>query len=355
MSLAGFKKQFNKTSQFLSEKVGGNKGSELEDEIVNLGAKMDVVNDCIENMQNKTKEYLQPNPSARTKLAVQSSMHKVRGQSAAVKYPQPEFNLGEVFKKAGAGLDENTSIYGAALSELGSGFIDLSDLKDSMEETITSSYLCPLHEIQQQDLKEIANHRKKLESRRLDYDYKKSKGAKVPSDELQAAQDKFEDSKEICFNSMSNFFDQDVEHITQLHAFASAITQYHQKCADVMENVTSTLSNKVQEANSLGRGDRRSFSRGSLHSTGGSNPSIHSNGGHGNSFVSPPPAIPEKKVPSCRALFDFDAENEGELEFKKDDIIEISSRIDENWLQGSCKGREGYFPENFVEIVVPIN
>merc|ERR1711962_945893 len=65
-------------------------------------------------MQGNTKAYLQPNPTARTKLAVQTSYQKARGQAKSAKYPQPEFNLAEVNL-----------------------------------------------------------HRKKLESRRLDYDYKK--------------------------------------------------------------------------------------------------------------------------------------------------------------------------------------
>jgi len=352
MSLAGFKKQFTKTSQYLSEKVGGQKGSEIEDDIIHLGRKMDVVNECVVNMQARTKEYLQPNPSARTKLVMQSSYHKVRGHAAPVKYPQAEHNLGEVFKKAGEGLDENTSLYGSALSELGTAFLDMADLKDSMEEVVKTSFLSPLQELQEQDMKEIANHRKKLESRRLDHDYKRNKGAKVPTDDMQAAIDKFEDSKEICFNSMSNFLSNDIEHITQLHAFAEAIAEYHKKCADVMESTTSKLSSKVTEAAAEVGGTRRTFSEISSHSDKSHESAV--NNGKKNSFIAPIVQENNKPTPSCKALYDFEAENEGELEFQKGDMIEITSRIDENWLEGVCKGKEGYFPENFVEIIVPI-
>lgn len=52
----------------------------------------------------------------------------------------------------------------------------------------------------------------------------------------------------------------------------------------------------------------------------------------------------------CRALYDFEAENDEELDFKEGDIIRVVSRLDENWLQGEFNGRQGRFPVTYVQI-----
>eukprot|EP00111_Clytia_hemisphaerica_P015820 TCONS_00046718-protein len=368
MSFYGFKKQFNKTSQFLSEKVAGNKGSQLDEEYVELERKVDIVTQGIGDFQAKVKEYLQPNPNARTRLAMQGAIQKAKGQQRNVRYPQPEFNLGDVFTRAGASLDDG-SPYCSALTDLGEAFNQISEFKDTMEYSVKQNFLDPLFQIQQKDLKEIQHHRKKLESRRLDFDYKKGKGAKVPEEELQMAEEKFDESKNLSYNSMMNFMESDVEHVGQLHSFTEAVAEYHKQCAEVMERVCAELGEKLNEAASRPRAERSFISRPvSKFSTGSTEFEVlEADGSAASASISAPVAPardvappvlavppPPSKVPSARAIYDFEPENEGELPFNEGDMIELTGRIDENWLEGRFNGHSGYFPENYVEIVVPL-
>jgi len=52
----------------------------------------------------------------------------------------------------------------------------------------------------------------------------------------------------------------------------------------------------------------------------------------------------------CKAIFDYDAENPGDLSFREGDIINVLDSSDPSgWWQGEHNGVTGYFPSNFVE------
>ncbi|KAJ1560134.1 Unconventional myosin-If, partial [Cladochytrium tenue] len=60
----------------------------------------------------------------------------------------------------------------------------------------------------------------------------------------------------------------------------------------------------------------------------------------------PPPVPPPKKLPQCRALYDYEATEADELSFKAGDLITIVSKDDEGWWTGSIRGKKGLFPGN---------
>lgn len=62
---------------------------------------------------------------------------------------------------------------------------------------------------------------KKMEGRRLDFDYKKKRQGKVQDDEIKQALEKFDESKEIAEQSMFNLLESDVR--TVLSVFMSAL------------------------------------------------------------------------------------------------------------------------------------
>ncbi|KAJ3220393.1 Unconventional myosin-Ie [Dinochytrium kinnereticum] len=60
----------------------------------------------------------------------------------------------------------------------------------------------------------------------------------------------------------------------------------------------------------------------------------------------PPPIPPPKKLPQCKALYDYNASEADELSFNAGDVITIVSKDDEGWWTGSLKGKKGLFPAN---------
>ncbi|XP_065186183.1 SH3 domain-containing protein 19-like [Sycon ciliatum] len=58
--------------------------------------------------------------------------------------------------------------------------------------------------------------------------------------------------------------------------------------------------------------------------------------------------------PCCRATFDFEGQDSSELTFSKGDMIDIVDRIDADWLKGKLNGKEGIFPDAFVQVLKDI-
>lgn len=61
-----------------------------------------------------------------------------------------------------------------------------------------------------------------------------------------------------------------------------------------------------------------------------------------------------KSGPHCIALYSFDAEKIDELSFMAGDVIELLGKVDQDWLRGRLRDREGMFPVQFVEIKVDL-
>lgn len=54
------------------------------------------------------------------------------------------------------------------------------------------------------------------------------------------------------------------------------------------------------------------------------------------------------------ALFDFEAQEDGEVSFKKGNVIKVLEKTDPNWwkgqvVNGALAGNTGLFPSNYVQ------
>ncbi|XP_033708106.1 endophilin-A3 isoform X2 [Tursiops truncatus] len=390
MSVAGLKKQFHKASQLFSEKISGVEGTKLDDEFLDMERKIDVTNKAVAEILSKATEYLQPNPAYRAKLGMLNTVSKIRGQVKTTGYPQTEGLLGDCMLKYGKELGEG-SAFGNALIEVGESMKLMAEVKDSLDINVKQTFIDPLQLLQDKDLKEIGHHLKKLEGRRLDYDYKKKRVGKIPDEEVRQAVEKFEESKELAERSMFNFLENDVtfpasidefaklsgvasgrnvlpsgqvltlarpgfiatlilpvqvEQVSQLAVFIEAALDYHKQSTEILQELQSKLQMRISAASSVPRREYKprpmKRSPSALNGVSATS-SAKTTGSH----------IPMDQ-PCCRGLYEFEPENQGELGFKEGDIITLTNQIDENWYEGVLHGESGFFPINYVEVIVPL-
>uniref|UniRef100_A0A8C9V2V5 Endophilin-A2 n=1 Tax=Scleropages formosus TaxID=113540 RepID=A0A8C9V2V5_SCLFO len=365
MSVAGLKKQFYKASQMVSEKVGGAEGTKLDEDFKELERKVDVTNKAVVEVISKTSEYLQPNPASRAKLSMLNTMSKIRGQVKSPGYPQAEGLLGECMGKYGRDLGEDTN-FGNALLDAGEAMKRLAEVKDSLDIDVKQNFIDPLQSLCDKDLREIQHHLKKLEGRRLDYDYKKKRQGKIADEEIRQALEKFHESKEVAEISMYNLLETDIEQVSQLSSLVESQLQYHRQAVQILEELSDKLKDRsVLEAQSRPRREytpkpKPAFDYADDQSNGGfthsaAPPTRTSDSSFRSCSVSSRKSRFRAEQPCCKALYDFEPENEGELGFREGDIITLTSQIDENWYEGMLRGQSGFFPLNYVEVIVPLS
>uniref|UniRef100_A0A8C3BG15 SH3 domain containing GRB2 like 3, endophilin A3 n=1 Tax=Cairina moschata TaxID=8855 RepID=A0A8C3BG15_CAIMO len=293
----------------------------------------------------------QSQPAYRAKLGMLNTMSKIRGQVKTTGYPQTEGLLGDCMIRYGRELGDD-SMFGLALLDAGESMKQMAEVKDSLDINVKQNFIDPLQLLQDKDLKEIGHHLKKLEGRRLDYDYKKKRLGKIPDEEVKQAVEKFEESKELAERSMFNFLENDVEQVSQLAVFVEAALDYHKQSTEILEDLQSKLQNRINVASS--RPKREFKPKPVITATLEVGDNQQHNGIAYSSSIKSSGSSVHMDQPCCQALYDFEPENEGELGFKEGDIITLTNQIDENWYEGMLNGESGFFPINYVEVMVPL-
>ncbi|XP_007479315.1 endophilin-A3 isoform X7 [Monodelphis domestica] len=296
MFKSGFRKQFHKASQFLSEKISRVEKTKLDDEFLEMERKIDVTHRAFIELLPKCIEYLQPNP-------------------------------------------------GQALLDCGETMMLMSDIKEALDINVKQNFLDPVQLLEAREIKDIERNLRKLESRRLDYDYIKRRDISIiHPEELQVAGGKFEESKELVRTSMTNFLENDIEQVNQLAVFIEALLEYHRQNTEILEDLYRKLHHRIRLSPYYYK-SHADFLK-TYKVKGNDRVEYRSSANSGPSFAN--------VVPCCRGLYDFAAEHEEELGFKEGDIITITSQVDENWYAGILEGKYGFFPITYVEVLVPL-
>jgi endophilin-A len=356
--------------QFMSEKIGGVEGTKLNEEFMEMERKTDLTAELVEELITKTKEYLQPNPATRSKMMLNA---KVAQNARTRNYAQPEGMLGETILRIAHRFGED-SPYVRSLMETGESFKQMAEIKYALEDDVRQDFLDPLTQLQTKDLREVLFHRKKLQGRRLDFDCKKRRranGANIVDDEMKIAEEKFEESFNAASQGMHNLLQNDVEQISQLVALVEALRDYYKSCGSILEGLADKLSALRDE--SAGRQHSQYVPKKLKELNIGAVTELDDTVANQVDQAKSGDQVSEKadqtsnvsgkedetrKWGQCVALYDFQAENAGELGFKEGQTLKLFDQIDENWYEGALEGPDGevsgIFPTNYVRVTQPI-
>lgn len=261
-------------------------------------------------------------------------------------YPHVIGTLGESFIKAGNEIYEDSqgdSEYGAALKTVGETFTDVVGLQHVFDATVNQNFLGPVKDVLERDVKEVMKMKKKLDGRRLDYDFRNNKNVKahreakpqpIPDEEIAVAKDKMDETLNHLDSQMTQLINSEPEHIAQLQQFVQAHIEFYTNSLTHLTQLAQDLEDRHTAASKT---KRDTPVRAQMSSYPDSDD--EDNGGTSG-------------VPLASALFDFEAENDGELSFKDGDQIKLISRLDENWLEGEIDGARGIFPSNYVNVLI---
>ncbi|TKS65362.1 Endophilin-A1 Endophilin-1 SH3 domain-containing GRB2-like protein 1 SH3p4 [Collichthys lucidus] len=343
----------------VSEKVGGAEGTKLDDDFKEMEKKVDITSRAVLDIMTKTTEYLQPNPASRAKLSMINTMSKIRGQEKGPGYPQAESVLGDAMLKFGRELGEE-STFGMALIDASEAMKELGEVKDALDMEVKQNFIDPLQNLHDKDLKEIQVQFCLQPSSPAAASFKEDGGppsglrlqeeasGKVQDDEIKQALEKFDESKEIAEQSMFNLLESDIEQVSQLAALVQAQLEYHSRSAEILQQLSSKMEDRIKEVSSKPRKEYAPKPRMTLELL----PPSESHNGGIHSAKSPGRSPAPMDQPCCRALYDFEPENEGELGFKEGDVITLTNQIDDNWYEGMINGQSGFFPINYVDILL---
>ncbi|XP_044211866.1 endophilin-A3-like [Thunnus albacares] len=369
MSVSGMKKQLHKASQLLNERLMGAEGTKMDDDFLQMEKSVAVIHILLVELLSKTTEFLQPNPAYRAKLSMLNTMSRIRGQGKSVGYPQTEGMLGECMLHYGQELGA-ASEFGGALAGVGEALQQVGQARDALDVDVKRTFIDPLQDLQNTDLKEIRYQLKKLNGRRLDFDYKRRRRGKVPVEDVRQAWDKFMSSKEMAERSMFILLQNDVDRLSRLAALVTALLDFHRHAHRILLGLHGNLQARLTAASN--KPERRfrprkirvrsehNVSIGFYHQ-----PSITSTVHSGEQFTALPsrPSSPiscyaDSKLvldqPCCRALYSFHSNHNGELSFSEGDLILLTGQVDANWYEGTLGGKSGLFPVSYVDVVVPL-
>ncbi|CAG8483304.1 9483_t:CDS:2 [Acaulospora colombiana] len=255
------KKNIGKFKQWANEKVGAGQKTQLTDEFQELQQKTEERHNGIDKLHAATKNYLKTmskktESEEKTKtLPIEALGSTIRnyGEDIGVESSYGNYNIPQTFL---------TVIEGSALVKFGTANEKIANLQLEFVSRVREEFLEGT-ESTIAELKQYQQLKRKLESRRLDYDAKlnrvqKSKKEKPElEEELRASKEKYDDTMEELHSKMQFINDSEDQYIQELTSFLDAQLEYYKKSYEIL----SGIRNDWVEGSSSTKPTRRTLIR----------------------------------------------------------------------------------------------
>ncbi|KAI8888949.1 BAR-domain-containing protein [Backusella circina FSU 941] len=354
-------KNLGKLKQWAGEKLGEAKSTlqtdeflELEKETINRRKGYEDLVDAVKAIEDHLSK-------------MKSSSHDLKGVPFGI--------LGTSLSNYGKKYPENSAL-GIALIDLGTLETDLGKLQLNLSQEVGDGYLKTLSN-GLEEYKRYDHLKRKLESRRLDYDAKLNRLGKAKKEkpeleqEMQASRIKYQETEHDLFDQMARMQLFEREHRDGLYALIEAQYNYHNQAIKKLEVIRSNWGKKGTFSDpyrSASQSDLYDSPTGVISSSYKSEeedtlfsqrPSFNTRQSFDSSFYDDGQTTPkddddndnddDDNYTYRKARYDFHARNDDEVGFKAGDIIQVIDEIDKGWWVGEAHSKRGIFPVNYTE------
>ncbi|CAG8545051.1 27568_t:CDS:2, partial [Gigaspora margarita] len=211
-----------------NEKVGASQKTQTTDEFQELQHKTEARHIGVDKLIFAISSYLK---------AMSKKVASIEEKTKAL----PIESLGIAMRVYGEELGSDSS-YGGALVKLGIANEKIASCQLEHVSKVREDFLESL-DASIEDLKQYQNMKKKLESRRLNYDAKLNKMQKSKKEkpeleeEMRAAKEKYEDTKEELHKKMATINDSEDQYIQELTAFLDSQIEYFKSSYDILSDL----------------------------------------------------------------------------------------------------------------------
>ncbi|KAK4236180.1 hypothetical protein C8A03DRAFT_17153 [Achaetomium macrosporum] len=221
-------KKFDRAFQWAGEKMGGEAKTSMSEDFKMLETEMALRFEGMERLQRSMNQYIKW-------LGRHLDSSEDKEKALPVGY------LGRTMVSHGEEFQPNSE-FGNCLITMGRANERISAIQEAFVCEATTSWLESL-ERSLAMMKEYQAARKKLESRRLNYDASTTKLHKAKRDdfrleeELRAAKAKYEESSEDVLRRMQDIQEAEADSVRDLTHFLDAEIDYHERCAEELRRV----------------------------------------------------------------------------------------------------------------------